>query len=1112
MNENSEIENYFDHLQYSWGNFVEVLPIGMLVFDKKWRIKSVNKNFFDFVCLNREAKNLINNYLLDDECFNKSLPLVEILQLSKGKYFETNIENKNFGNNKVELSIKGSPIFKDGEFEGGVLIAEDFKAGSNSSENDLFSFSTFENFVKNICDCFLIIDNEGIVKYASPVDKSKCAFLDKSEGKSISTVFNNSQTEELTTIVENVNSENTSQNIKLNYYSSVAKITLNSVFIPLTSGDEKTSNIIILLKETNGKGIDCLGFLNNANELNEFQSIASSSSDAVFKISMHGNVTFWTDEATKFFDVQEGDIKDKFLGKLFSEIDEVYLEKIRNELILSQSWDGKFKYKNAQKSFWTNIKIVLTAEKNNLIIYCNYISESKQRLEEAKQEEIQFFKETVLKSNEMILQVDSHGTISFVNEKFCEKFGYQSDEISGVTFTELIDNKFKIENKIPNLFSVIRDEKFDVIPLISKTDNIVNVCPEFNITHDGTSLKYYTVYLRECKKERKIISLIAESLLVDSKEATVILLDDKIARANPKFIELFRYEKEEDLIDNSIYSLFENIKKKNIDDILYADVGSNIFNCRNKLNKKIEIEIKKINKTSKEKYSVLLFKPINQEVTLPVEKNNFSDNLENNLKDFLWSAKIIDNELNVEFISSGINKVAGYSQMEFISQPTFWHKIIHPDDQNFVRENFSELLSDKNKFSGEFNYRLIKKDGSTTWISNKIKIVRDAKGVAVKVYGSASDVTIRAQENIKLKSEIHELQTKNETKDKFISIISHDLRSPFTSILGFTELIATDTTLTKEEIIEYVSNIRDASQNTLNLVNSLLDWTRLQTGRIEITPKVVNANYLVKKTLVTLSGSAYQKGLTLTSKVDDSLYINADENILTQVFNNLVSNSIKFTPKGGSINIEAKKIEAKQKIQFVVSDTGVGVDPKDIPKLFLVDKKFTTLGTDGEKGTGLGLSLVKEIIEKHNGEISVKSEVGKGTEFNFTIPISIPSILLIDNVEAERNLYSKLIESITEGIKIYTASNVSMAREIIEEKMPMLIIIEHQLGETNGLKFIEEISSSELKYKPPFSLLSRDIENTSIEEYKILGVEEIFTKPVDLKKFKLVLDKAIIKN
>jgi len=252
-----------------------------------------------------------------------------------------------------------------------------------------------------------------------------------------------------------------------------------------------------------------------------------------------------------------------------------------------------------------------------------------------------------------------------------------------------------------------------------------------------------------------------------------------------------------------------------------------------------------------------------------------------------------------------------------------------------------------------------------------------------------------------------------------------------------------------------------------------------------------------------------QKGLTLTSHVDDSIFITADENILSQVFNNLVSNAIKFTPKGGRIDIYANKIEDQQKVQFIVKDTGVGVEEKDIPKLFLVDKKFTTLGTDGERGTGLGLSLVKEIITKHNGEIYVKSEVGKGTEFIFTIPISSPSILVVDSVQSERILYSKLIKSITNGLEVYDAGNEDIAIELIEEKMPMLIVTEHKLSNINGVEFIEKIKSSKIKYKPNLIVLSRSIDDESTEKYKKLEVEDIFTKPVELKEFKTALDRIV---
>ena len=142
--------------------------------------------------------------------------------------------------------------------------------------------------------------------------------------------------------------------------------------------------------------------------------------------------------------------------------------------------------------------------------------------------------------------------------------------------------------------------------------------------------------------------------------------------------------------------------------------------------------------------------------------------------------------------------------------------------------------------------------------------------------------------------------------------------------------------------------------------------------------------------------------------------------------------------------------------------------------MFVIDKKFTTLGTDGEVGTGLGLSLVKEIIDKHNGEIYVKSVLEKGAEFIFTLPISSPSILIVDGVQTERILYSKLLESITQSIKILQAKDEEEAVSIIKDKMPMLIIFENILPNMSGFDFIEELNKEELIYKPSLMVLTKD--------------------------------------
>ncbi len=410
------------------------------------------------------------------------------------------------------------------------------------------------------------------------------------------------------------------------------------------------------------------------------------------------------------------------------------------------------------------------------------------------------------------------------------------------------------------------------------------------------------------------------------------------------------------------------------------------------------------------------------------------------------------------------------------------------------------------------NYRIINKNGEIVWISNKVKPESAETRKQNSLIGSISDITERSLEKEELKSIIDELDKLNTAKEKFISIISHDLKSPFTSIVGFAELILTDSTLSKDEIIEFVGHIKEASFHTVDLLNGLLDLTKLQTGRIEVEPKIINAHYIANKTVEILSGLAFQKGLSLSANIDKSFYVTADENLIFQVFNNLVANSIKFTPKGGSIEITAKELPEKQRVELTVRDTGVGIDQEDIEKLFVLDKKFTTLGTDGERGTGLGLSLVHEIIEKHLGQIYVKSEIGKGSEFIFTLPISTPSILILDGNQAERILYTKLLESITKSIEIIQAKNEDEGIALIKEKMPMLVIFEHSLPNMFGDEFIGEIKKSGLYYEPSLMVLTNDFDEELENSYKDIGVNNVFSKPFELKVFKKQLDKLIGKT
>ena len=234
-----------------------------------------------------------------------------------------------------------------------------------------------------------------------------------------------------------------------------------------------------------------------------------------------------------------------------------------------------------------------------------------------------------------------------------------------------------------------------------------------------------------------------------------------------------------------------------------------------------------------------------------------------------------------------------------------------------------------------------------------------------------------------LKEKNEKLNLVNSTKDKFFAIISHDLRSPFNSILGFADLLVENyddfDDFQKREIILSLSK---SSQSAFELLENLLSWSRTQRGQIKINKESLNLNELVETSINPYKYSATKKDIDIAINVPPELKISIDRNTLTSVIGNLVNNAIKFTPDGGNITISY--IENDANIELHIIDTGVGMTSEVIGKLFRIDENISTKGTNDEKGTGLGLILCKEFIQKNGGEISVRSEVGKGSDFIIT--------------------------------------------------------------------------------------------------------------------------------
>ena len=239
--------------------------------------------------------------------------------------------------------------------------------------------------------------------------------------------------------------------------------------------------------------------------------------------------------------------------------------------------------------------------------------------------------------------------------------------------------------------------------------------------------------------------------------------------------------------------------------------------------------------------------------------------------------------------------------------------------------------------------------------------------------------------NERLKQQTKELEELNATKDKFFTIIAHDLKSPFNSIMGFSEMLVEQVRdKTYDGIEQYANIILDSSQRALDLLMNLMDWARSQTGKMEFIPEYFELVNFIKDITSLFEDIAGQKSIIIKKDLPLNAPVFADHAMISTVIRNLISNAIKFTKPEGEITISA--IEKPDQLIIMVKDSGIGISNDRIEKLFRLDETYSTPGTKDEKGTGLGLILCKEFIEKHGGKIWVESTPGEGSIFIFTIP------------------------------------------------------------------------------------------------------------------------------
>lgn len=277
-------------------------------------------------------------------------------------------------------------------------------------------------------------------------------------------------------------------------------------------------------------------------------------------------------------------------------------------------------------------------------------------------------------------------------------------------------------------------------------------------------------------------------------------------------------------------------------------------------------------------------------------------------------------------------------------------------------------------------------NNTTKWFMWYKAPIFNGGGAVAGTVSIAIDITERKKAEESLKENEARLTELNADKDRFLSILAHDLKGPFNVVLGLSEVLLDQVRSNNLNGIErYAETIKDSSQQVMDLLTNLIEWSRSQTGRMAFSPEEFNATQLINEIIHLFSEFAAQKSITLKTEMPQQHNLFADKAMVSTVLRNFVSNALKFTPTGGSITIA---VEIRQSETFFqVIDSGVGISKTVVKKLFRIDENYTTPGTQNEQGTGLGLILCKEFVEKHKGKIGVDSEEGKGSTFWFSMPL-----------------------------------------------------------------------------------------------------------------------------
>jgi PAS domain S-box-containing protein len=497
---------------------------------------------------------------------------------------------------------------------------------------------------------------------------------------------------------------------------------------------------------------------------------------------------------------------------------------------------------------------------------------------------------------------------------------------------------------------------------------------------DNTKHKKAELALKEIENKYRV-------LVDNSPDAIIIYQDNKIVFANNESLRLVRAESIEDLLGKSLLQfvhpdsrafVIERMRKiANKETVLpLAEEKFVRFD-----GSELEVEVKAIPIRFENSPAVQLIIRDITERRQADEILHLQSEIMSNMSEAIYMIKMADGI--IVYVNHIFEKMFGYEHNEMLGQHA---SIVNAPTEKSPQQTAKEIMEDINEqgfWKGEVEN--IRKDGTVFICYANVTLFEHSKFGKV-IVAIHTDITASKKAELALKESEIKLRQLNADKVRFISILGHDLKNPFNNILGFTKILTDEIeSFNKEEIKDIAKNINKSAHIINKLLEEILLWARTEQGKTPFNTQILNFRDICNNIFEVLKPNADAKNIAINCSTEDQLHVFADIDILKTVLRNLMSNAIKFTNPGGTITINAEN--NVENVIISVSDNGIGISPDDLTKLFKISDVTTTTGTSEEPGTGLGLLLCKELVEKHGGKIWVESEVGKGSNFKFTLPI-----------------------------------------------------------------------------------------------------------------------------